>query len=612
VGRISDEDVSRVRDATDLIALVNETTPLRQKGRLFWGLCPFHGEKTASFKVDPATQVWHCFGCGLGGDAFGFVMKTQNLEFPDAVRLLAERARIEIVEEGGAGMPVGRKERLMAASAAAADYFFKTLTSGKDAGSQQARAYLAGRGFGSEVAKRWELGYAPGARGAMAKALAAQGFARDELVEANLALTDDSGSMKDRFFNRLMFPISDLQGRVIAFGGRVIGEGQPKYLNSSDTPIFHKSANMYAIDKAKTGIVATGTAVVVEGYTDVIALHEAGITNAVATLGTALTAKHVKLLGRFAKRIVYLFDGDEAGMRAADRAAEFLDFSSTPEAGSARVDLLVAVIPEGQDPADYVAKAGAEAMREMIGAAQPLLRFVIDRRIDAHDLSTPEGRTRALADAASVLASVRGSLLAQDYAGHVADRLRTDYATVDAAARTARPAFDRQSEVGDEPTAPRRAPVRIADAGQAGAEMELARELAAAPALREQVRDLLAMGGAFTDALSEGLIRSIVEAGQATGHALFEAVARSDSAAGETVSALLVDALDVVEAQARFPETHDRVLEFALKSELVSVQADMRSKESAGDSASYDELFQRAADVQRRLAGLRASRQTGR
>ena len=612
MGRISDEDVSRVRDATDLIALVNETTPLRQKGRLFWGLCPFHGEKTASFKVDPATQVWHCFGCGLGGDAFGFVMKTQNLEFPDAVRLLAERARIEIVEEGGAGMPVGRKERLMAASAAAADYFFKTLTSGKDAGSQQARAYLAGRGFGSEVAKRWELGYAPGARGAMAKALAAQGFARDELVEANLALTDDSGSMKDRFFNRLMFPISDLQGRVIGFGGRVIGEGQPKYLNSSDTPIFHKSANMYAIDKAKTGIVATGTAVVVEGYTDVIALHEAGITNAVATLGTALTAKHVKLLGRFAKRIVYLFDGDEAGMRAADRAAEFLDFSSTPEAGSARVDLLVAVIPEGQDPADYVAKAGAEAMREMIGAAQPLLRFVIDRRIDAHDLSTPEGRTRALADAASVLASVRGSLLAQDYAGHVADRLRTDYATVDAAARTARPAFDRQSEVGDEPTAPRRAPVRIADAGQAGAEMELARELAAAPALREQVRDLLAMGGAFTDALSEGLIRSIVEAGQATGHALFEAVARSDSAAGETVSALLVDALDVVEAQARFPETHDRVLEFALKSELVSVQADMRSKESAGDSASYDELFQRAADVQRRLAGLRASRQTGR
>jgi DNA primase len=155
--------------------------------------------------------------------------------------------------------------------------------------------------------------------------LATQGFTRDESVEANLAMIGDKGETKDRFFNRIMFPISDLQGRVIAFGGRVIGEGQPKYLNSSDTPIFHKSANMYAIDRAKSAIVATGTAVVVEGYTDVIALHEAGITNTVATLGTALTAQHLKVLGRFAKRIVYLFDGDEAGMRAADRAAEFLD-----------------------------------------------------------------------------------------------------------------------------------------------------------------------------------------------------------------------------------------------------------------------------------------------
>jgi len=613
VGRISDEDVTRVRDATDLVALINETTPLRQKGRLFWGLCPFHGEKTASFKVDPGTQLWHCFGCGLGGDAYGFVMKTQNLDFPDAIRLLAERGRIEIVEEGGAGMPQGRKERLMAASDAAAEYFHKTLSSGKDAGSQTARSYLSGRGFGSDVAKRWRLGYAPGARGAMAKALAAQGFARDELVEANLALTDDSGAVKDRFFNRLMFPISDLQGRVIAFGGRVIGEGQPKYLNSSDTPIFHKSANMYAIDKAKTGIVATGTALVVEGYTDVIALHEAGITNAVATLGTALTAKHVKLLGRFAKRIVYLFDGDEAGMRAADRAAEFLDFSATPEAGAARVDLLVAIIPNGQDPADHVAQAGAESMRAVIAGAQPLLRFVIDRRIDAHDLTTPEGRTRALADAASVLATVRGSLLAQDYAAHVADRLRTDYATVDAAARVARPAFDRRTDEDEEGQVTRpTSRARIADPGQAGAELELARELAAAPVLREQVRDLLSIEGAFTSAASEGLIRSILAAGEATGHALFEAVARSDQSAGEAVSALLVDALEHAEAVARFPETHGRVMEFALKQELVRVQADMRAKDSAGDSAASDELFRRARDVQRRLDELRASRQTGR
>jgi DNA primase len=613
MGRISDEDVARVRDATDIVTLISETTPLRQKGRLFWGLCPFHGEKTASFKVDPATQLWHCFGCGLGGDAFGFLMKTQNLEFPDAIRLLAERARIEIVEEGGAGVPQGRKERLIAACEAAADYFHHTLTAGKDPGADATRKYLAGRGFGSEVAKRWRLGYAPGKRGALTAHLSTQGFARDEAVDANLALLGDKGEVKDRFFNRLMFPISDLQGRVIAFGGRVIGEGQPKYLNSSDTPIFHKSANMYAIDRAKSGIVSTGTAVVVEGYTDVIALHEAGITNAVATLGTALGARHVKLLGRFAKRIVYLFDGDEAGMRAADRAAEFLDFSSTPEAGNARLDLLVSIIPEGKDPADYVAAKGAAEMRAVIEGAQPLLRFVIDRRIEAHDLTTPEGRSRALDDAATVLASVRGSILAQDYAAYVADRLRTDYATVNAVARVARPAFDGRAAMADTGPEPGAAAPASRPAGaRALTEVELARQIAVAPELRGQVRDLLSIEGAFSDAGTEAVVRAIVAAGDATGRALYEAASNVDRAAADALSQYLVDSLDPVQAVERFGETLSRLTEFALRREVVRLQAEMRAAEVSRDSALYDELFVKAADVQHRLARLRsAGQQTG-
>ena len=607
MGRISDEDVARVRDATDIVALVSETTPLRQKGRLFWGLCPFHGEKTASFKVDPSTQLWHCFGCGLGGDAFGFVMKTQNLEFPDAIRLLAERARIEIVEEGGAGVPMGRKERLVAASGAAAEYFHKQLAASKEPGAETARKYLAGRGFGSEVAKRWMLGYASGGRGALTAWLATQGFTRDEAVEANLALVGDRGETKDRFFNRVMFPIFDLQGRVIAFGGRVIGDGQPKYLNSSDTPIFHKSANMYAIDRAKSAIVSTGTAVVVEGYTDVIALHEAGITNVVATLGTALTARHVKLLARFAKRIVYLFDGDAAGMRAADRAAEFLDFSSTPEAGASRLDLLVAVMPDGLDPADFVAARGVEALQAVIDGAEPLLRFVIDRRLDGHDLSTPEGRTRALDDAAAVIASIRGSILAQDYANYVAGRLHTDYATVAAVARNARPAFDGQAAkaAGDGgPSAP--TPRPTAQGAHVRIEQELARQIAAAPQLREQVRDLLSIDGALTDAATEAVVRSIVEAGDATGRALFEAVAARDRAAADALSTYLVDGLDPSEALERFPETLGRLMQFGLRREVLRLQSEMRDAESSRDSALYDELFRRAAEVQRRLSELRS------
>jgi len=607
MGRISDEDVARVRDATDIVALISETTPLRQKGRLFWGLCPFHGEKTASFKVDPATQLWHCFGCSLGGDAYGFVMKTQNLDFPDAIRLLADRARIEIVEEGGAGVPMGRKERLVAASGAAAEYFHKQLASSKDASADTARKYLAGRGFGSDVAKRWTLGYASGGRGVLAAWLATQGFTREEAVQANLALIGDKGETKDRFFNRVMFPIADLQGRVIAFGGRVIGDGQPKYLNSSDTPIFHKSANMYAIDRAKSAIVSTGTAVVVEGYTDVIALHEAGITNVVATLGTALTAQHLKLLGRFAKRIVYLFDGDAAGMRAADRAAEFLDFSSTPEAGASRVDLLVAVMPDGLDPADLVAARGADAMSAVIDGAHPLVRFVIDRRLEAHDLSSPEGRTRALDDAAGVIASLRGSILAQDYANYVAGRLQTDYATVAAVAKRTRPAFDGRSAKAageDTPSAPK--PLAAPVGAHARIESELARQIAVAPQLREQVRDLLSIDGALTDAATAAVVRSIVEAGDATGRSLYEAVAARDREAADALSTYLVDALDPAVALESFPETLGRLTQFALKREFMRLQSEMVAVESSRDSALYDELFQRAADVQRRLAELRS------
>lgn len=613
MGRISEEDVARVRDATDIVAFVAETVPLRQKGRLFWGLCPFHGEKTPSFKVDPGTQLWHCFGCGLGGDAFGFLMKTQNLDFPDAVRLLADRARIEIVEEGGAGLPQGRKERLIGASDAAAEYFHKTLSSSKDAGAEAARTYLSKRGFGSDVAKRWRLGYAPSARGALARHLATVGFERDIAVEANLAMVGDGGELKDRFYNRIMFPIADLQGRTIAFGGRVVGQGEPKYLNTAETPIFHKKQNLYAIDRAKNEIVATGTAIVVEGYTDVIALHEAGLRNAVATLGTALSAQHVKLLGRFAKRIVYLFDGDEAGMRAADKAAEYLDFSSTPEAGSARLDLLVAVIPDGRDPADHVGEAGEAGMREVVEGAQPLLRFVLDRRLDGFDLHSPEDRTKALASAASVLASVRGSILAQDYANYVAGRLAVGYEIVAEAMKKAKPAYDgRAAALAAESaeaapgraSAPVAAARRVPDAEGRMTE-ELVRQLVAEPALRIQVRDLLAIDGALSDPLTSRLVQAVVNAGSLRGKELYEAVSAADRELGEALSTYLVDAMEPGAAVARFDETLARLTEFALKREVVRLQSAMRSAESVKDSQGYDEMFRKAAELQRRLAELR-------
>ena len=331
MARISDEDIRRVREAIDLVSLVSERVVLKQKGRLFWGCCPFHNEKSPSFKIDPDSQLWHCFGCGKGGDVFGYVMESEHLEFPEAVRALADRAHIDIKEVGGRGVPRSQRERMMLACKEAEDFYHLQLMRSRDAGPASARAYLHGRGFGSGPSKGWHLGYAPG-RGSLVAHLQKQGYTRDELVGANLAyVSKKNGRLVDRFYERVMFPIHDLQGRTIAFGGRVIGKGEPKYLNTSDTPIFSKSHNMFGIDRAKNAIVTAHQAIVVEGYTDVIALHEAGITNAVATLGTALTAQHVKLLSRFANTIVYLFDGDAAGQKAADRASEFIDWRSAVE-----------------------------------------------------------------------------------------------------------------------------------------------------------------------------------------------------------------------------------------------------------------------------------------
>lgn len=438
MARIDEEDIRRVREATDLVSLIGEHVILKQKGRLFWGCCPFHNEKTPSFKIDPATQLWHCFGCGKGGDVFGYVMEQEKLEFPEAVRLLADRAHVEIKESKGGGMPRGQRQRLMGACEAAEEFFHMQLMRSRDAGASSARKYLGERGFGSKPSTDWNLGFAPG-HGQLCRYLQEKGYSRQELIQANLAFAGDNGRMVDRFYNRVMFPVHDLQGRTIAFGGRVIGKGEPKYLNTSETPVFHKSSNMFGIDKAKSSIVSGGCAIVVEGYTDVIALHEAGITNAVATLGTALTAQHVKLLSRFASTIVYLFDGDAAGQKAAMRASEFIDWSSAVESGRDPIDLKVTVLPDNMDPAEFVAAKGADAMREHVAQAQPLLEFSINRVLESYDLSKPQMKVKAMEESLRILYPIRNSVMATDYINIIADRLNLEYNVVSHALKELRP-----------------------------------------------------------------------------------------------------------------------------------------------------------------------------
>ena len=422
---IDESDIQKVRDATDLVELIGSRTPVRQKGRDFWCCCPIHEEKTPSFKIDPTTQLWHCFGCGEGGDAFGFLMKTEGMTFPEAVRFLAERAHIDLPEPSGQrGPSSSEKQRLRDVCRATEEFYHTQLMRNGEAAAQKAREYLAGRGFGGSVPKEWNLGFAPG-RGELVRHLTAQGFTANEALTANVASKGRDGRLRDRFYDRVMFPIHDVQGECIAFGGRVIGQGDPKYLNSQETPIFHKSEVLYGLDKAKAAMAATGIAVVVEGYTDVIALHEGGVKNAVATLGTALTRKHIRILSRHAKRgIVYLFDGDEAGQRAADRALTFIDDSMTPEAGRSRIELAAVTLPDNLDPAEFIAVRGADALKDLLNEAKPLLLYGIERRLSKYDLQTAEGRAAALADALSVLAPIKDSVLAKDYASQIAGRVR--------------------------------------------------------------------------------------------------------------------------------------------------------------------------------------------
>jgi len=423
---ISDDDIRRVREATDLVDLVSEIVVLKPRGREFWGRCPFHEEKTPSFKVDPQSQLYHCFGCHAGGDAFGFIMRTQSIEFLEAVRALADRANITITETSS-GLNQGRRARLLALMSASAEFYSLQLLRSTTSGATAARSYLSGRQMGTDLAKRWQLGFAPGGTN-LYDHLRKQGYTLEECLDANMVVKGTNGQFRDRFYERVMFPVADLQGRVIAFGGRAVQAVEPKYLNTSETTLFRKRETLYALDRAKAHITSQGTAIVVEGYTDTIAMHEAGFLNTIATLGTALTMQHLKMLNRFAKKVIYLFDGDEAGRRAAVRAAELINRDITPEAGKFRVSLEVAELPQGTDPADLLAREGTAALQQSLSGAMPLLKYAIQQNLKNADTSSPEGRSAALRSALSVLLPIRGSILANDYiADELAAQLGVDY-----------------------------------------------------------------------------------------------------------------------------------------------------------------------------------------
>lgn len=448
------EEKQKVREATDLVQLVGETVALRQRGHDMWGCCPFHHEKSPSFHVMPDRGFWKCFSCGKGGDCFNFVMERDHVEFPEAVRILADRAGIVLSDDGSSykrDPNATQKGRLYEVVQAAAEFYHAQLTRSRTPAAAAARDYLGHRGFGSAVAQNWTLGYAPG-MGALSRHLSSLGFSPREMVDANLAIRRDDGTLADRFYNRVMFLIRDERGRAVGFGGRVLDDSKPKYLNTSDTAVFHKKANLFALERAKASITANLEAIVMEGYTDVISSHEAGITNCVAPLGTSFTSQQVKMLSRYLTpagerlsrgRIVCLFDGDEAGLKAAERAMQYV---TTTTAG-----MYCVVLPGGMDPAEYIAAQGVQAMRDRIAERVPLVRFVIDRHLDRFDISTPEARALALADVVGAMGPIKGSVLADEYVDYVAGRLLADVSTVRAALANVRWVAPREDDSDDAP-----------------------------------------------------------------------------------------------------------------------------------------------------------------
>ncbi len=380
--------VDEVKQRLDIVDVVGQYVQLQKAGRNFRALCPFHSERAPSFFVSPERQSWHCFGaCGTGGDIFSFVMKKENLEFAEALRLLAERAGVTLAERRPE--EEAERDRLRQANEAAAQFYHRALVS-TEAG-QKARQYLEERGQDLKTMQDFQLGYSPSGWDSLCQHLRERGYSDEELVAAGLAVEGERG-LRDLFHQRIMFPITDMRGRVVGFGGRSLPiegqeEGQPKYLNTSQTAVFDKGGLLYALDKAREHIRREGLAVIVEGYMDAIAAHQHGFANVVASMGTALSERQVRLLKRFSRDVVLALDADTAGQEATLRAVEYQDILGR--------DIRVIILPEGRDP-DQVIRSDPEAWPALLADAQPLLDYKFEAVSSALDLSQPRQRSQAV------------------------------------------------------------------------------------------------------------------------------------------------------------------------------------------------------------------------
>jgi DNA primase len=427
--------VEQIKERVSITDLVGQRVKLGKSGRNLKGLCPFHSEKTPSFYVFPEKENYRCFGCGEHGDIFTWVMKTENVDFGEALKVLAERAGVELTRREVRSAEDSRRSRMWEINGAAARYYQAMLLQPQGA---PALAYVAGRGLERSTIEMFQIGWAPDTWDALLNHLTSQGYTPEELAEVGLVVARESGGYYDRFRGRVTFPIRDARGNVIGFGGRAMGDAQPKYLNSSDSPVFSKGTALYAIDLARTPIKRDGVAIVVEGYMDAVVAHQAGIANVVAALGTALTEEHLLVLKRQAPRVVLALDADAAGDAAALRTLEVVRATygkiALPVAdrrGLVRLrydqvlDVRVARLPEGQDPDDVI-RASPERFKELIAQSRPILEVLIDSEV-ARAGQDNHARSLAADNVLDVIKDLPNPVLADQFTRLLSERIGVDY-----------------------------------------------------------------------------------------------------------------------------------------------------------------------------------------
>jgi len=492
----------RVKQQADIVRVVGEYVRLKKSGQNFTGLCPFHGEKTPSFAVHPVKQIFHCFGCGKGGDVFSFVMEMEKCQFPEAVRIVAEKCGIALPKPKERS-PEEKKENqqravLLEMHREAQAFFVKQLeTSGE---GKAARAYLEDRGLDKDAITRFGIGYAPSGGDALLRHLK-QKYAEKLLTESGLVSRDQSGGrLFDRFRRRITFPIASESGKIVAFGCRALGDDQPKYLNSPESPIYSKSNVLYHLDRAKDTVRRQDFAILVEGYMDAIAVARAGISNVVASCGTSLAEPQIKLLGRFTKRVIVNYDPDTAGQAATERSISLLlenDFE-------VKVLALSAIRDKKADPDLFIREKGAEAYLKALKEAPPYVDYLIARARQM-DLTTGEGKLRALNFLMPYVQKIPNGLLRSEWATRISQQLRIDEPVLRAALNKA--ATERRSEVKTRPEL----------VGKAGkpAERRLIRMLVEAEEFKRELAQKLKQGRLYQGLETEKIFAALIVAGLA-------------------------------------------------------------------------------------------------